>query len=607
MLVHSVAAQTSRTLTADTLATVGSTVITERELIERLELMPWQGKERRDQHDSMKVKALLSIIAEHLLAARAVEIGLNVDSAHQQRVESLQRMLVRDELYQREVRGKVKVNEEEILQAMRRLSRQVSTVMLLSKTQEDARAVQRKLSSRAPLDSALLASLIPYVVFSDTLRIKMGDLEGALEDAGFALDDAHRVSAPVKNGRTGWVVLYYIGSGTHPDAQRLSLPDRRARALSLLRSRKERERLNAYSGSVLAPKRAEARKEIFDLFSDNVHELIVRDSLRYQRKNGYLLSASLLDSLRQRLATQLDNPFVDISDGEAISLEGVIDALRTEEIIFPSLDKVDFRGRMNGTVKRVVEEEFMTREGLRRDLQHSENVRRDVGVWDRYWLARVMERKLRDSIKVNDDEVMDYLVHHAREAAGTWAVNVREVLLDSLTTALRIVERVQRGESLGDLARQFSRRPSWAERSGESGYFRIPEHPALGFAALSTVPGALGGPVHVPEGYSVFTLLGKRRDQRDSTTLSLDSLRSIARQSVTAGRAQEEINKTIVGLARTMPIAIHHARLSKVDIIPSNMVTRRYLGFGGVMVATPILLPQWEWVKDLPERKDLLP
>jgi hypothetical protein len=604
--VGQMSAQPSPILSSDTLATVGPIVVSERELVERLELMPWQGKERRDHHDSMKVKAILSIIAEHLLAARATELGLGADSAYRLRVENLERMLVRDELYLREVRGKVEVTEAEIAQALRRFSRAIYTVMFLAKTQEDARSLQKKLGGSARLDSVVLASVARYVAYSDTLLVKMGSVEGPVEDAAYALSEARRVSPPVKTGRAGWAVFYFVGAGTNPDAVNLSMPDRRTRAISLLRSRKERERLDAFSGSILGSKRAEVRPELFDAFADNARSIILQDSSRYLRKGGYLLAGEVLDSLRLRMADRLKHTFVEIAEGD-ITLGTIVEGFRNEEFIFPSLNKPEFSLRLSGAIKRLVEEEFMVREGLRRNLDESENVRHDLGVWDRYWLARVFEQKIRDSVRVSDGEVMKYLIAHAPQVAGTWEVNIREVLLDSLVTALRVLERIQQGEAIEGIARRESRRSVWAEHGGESGYFRLADHPVLGIHALEAPAGVPVGPLQVPEGYSIFTVLGKRTDPKDTLTFSIDSLKNIVRRAITAGKLQAEVNRHIASLAREVPIDIRRQRLSKVTIIPSNMVTRRYLGFGGVMLATPILLPQWEWVRDLPDRKDLLP
>ena len=66
-----VVAQPGKTLPTDTLATVGTSVITAKDFLERFELMPWPGKDRRAEHDSAKVKALRSMVAERLLAQEA--------------------------------------------------------------------------------------------------------------------------------------------------------------------------------------------------------------------------------------------------------------------------------------------------------------------------------------------------------------------------------------------------------------------------------------------------------------------------------------------------------------------------------------------------------
>jgi hypothetical protein len=46
-------------------------------------------------------------------------------------------------------------------------------------------------------------------------------------------------------------------------------------------------------------------------------------------------------------------------------------------------------------------------------------------------------------------------------------------------------------------------------------------------------------------------------------------------------------------------------RLRALKVNESNMVTRRYIGFGGVITAVPSIAPLWEW-KD-PERPPNVP
>jgi hypothetical protein len=54
-------------LPTDTLADIGTAVISARDLLERLELMPFPGKDHPAQHDSAKMLALRALVAEKLL------------------------------------------------------------------------------------------------------------------------------------------------------------------------------------------------------------------------------------------------------------------------------------------------------------------------------------------------------------------------------------------------------------------------------------------------------------------------------------------------------------------------------------------------------------
>jgi hypothetical protein len=37
------------------------------------------------------------------------------------------------------------------------------------------------------------------------------------------------------------------------------------------------------------------------------------------------------------------------------------------------------------------------------------------------------------------------------------------------------------------------------------------------------------------------------------------------------------------------------------------MVTKRFMGFGGVITAAPMLQHQWEWIHEVPEKTIVVP
>jgi len=53
--------------------------------------------------------------------------------------------------------------------------------------------------------------------------------------------------------------------------------------------------------------------------------------------------------------------------------------------------------------------------------------------------------------------------------------------------------------------------------------------------------------------------------------------------------------------------AFFYARVAHVEIPPINMVTRRFIGFGGSMLAVPTLYPLWEWTGEQGGATEILP
>ncbi len=256
--------------------------------------------------------------------------------------------------------------------------------------------------------------------------------------------------------------------------------------------------------------------------------------------------------------------------------------------------------------RKSLQRSFCRARVFEKNLHQTEEVRHDAGVWSDYWVSRLLERKIFHSATVTDEDVLQYLVEHGAVLGEPYEVNIREILSDSLREALDNIEKIGQGVDLADLARQGSKRTSWAKRGGESGFFRVSRFPELGFRALDQDSGKLIGPVLIKNQYSVFTVLGKRKSPSDSI-LTFDSLKTVVRQVVRQQKGEEAVNKYIATLAKSYAPKIHYDRLSKVTIFPANIVTRRFIGFGGVMVATPLLYPQWEWIREVKDLKRLIP
>jgi len=302
--------------------------------------------------------------------------------------------------------------------------------------------------------------------------------------------------------------------------------------------------------------------------------------------------------VEQVLEQDLQRVFVHTASG-GLTVADVLDGLRSRDMSVVSLDPERFRNRLNAYVREVVAEELIAREGYRQGLERSENVRRDVAVWERTWAATALIRNLTASAEVTEAEAMEYCIRNGAVLGHPYEVNIREVLSDSLAGSLRVLERMSNGEDLAVIAAEVSTRKGWREKGGESGYFNVGARPLLGFAALWTDSGSIGGPVKLPEGFSLFRVLGKRVALRDSVP-SPDSLKILARRAARAEHQRRVVEEYVGRLAKENAVKIHYDRLLKLHVNPANMVTRRFIGFGGVITAVPSITPIWQWEGERP-------
>ncbi|MBP1691812.1 MAG: hypothetical protein H6Q32_1164 [Bacteroidetes bacterium] len=591
--------QRTAVLPPDTLAEVGASVITARDFLERIELMPWPGKDRAAEHDSAKIRALRSLVAEFLLAQEAAVRGLGRDSGTERRRLELEGLMVRDELYKREVLNRVSVAPEEISLGLRRYPRELEILFLRAPARAAAEELRDSLEMYGTVDSTLRRVSSRLLIGADTLFLQFGSMDRTMEDTAYALSSRRPVSGVLRSDLYGWGLVARLGERTHADAIKKSIPDRRTAVESIIRRRKQDARAASFTGSILAPQRAEADPALFETAAATLHGLVMRDPATRASKGVYRIFVTDLDTVEHVLEKDLQRAFVRTASGE-LTVADVLDGLRSRDMGFASLDPERFRNRLNAYIRDVVAGKLIAREGYRLGLERSENVRRDVAVWERTWAATTLIKDLTASIEVTEADAMEYCLRNGAVLGRPYEVNIREVLSDSLAGSLQVLERMNNGEDLAHLAREMSARKEWREKGGESGYFNVGVRPALGFAALWTDSGSIGGPVKLPEGFSLFQVLGKRAAVRDSIP-SPDSLKVLARRAARAEHQHRVVEKFVSRLAKESGVKIHYDRLLKLHVNPANMVTRRFIGFGGVITAVPSITPIWQWEGEQPD------
>ena len=588
-------AQDPRQIPDDTLAVVGEGVITARDLFERAGLMPWEGKDRRRSFDSARVRALESLVAERLLAHEAAERGIGFDTLMNLRLGGLEREFVRDELYRREIADSVSVTPGEMNRGLKKYASLLRIVIFRCSSARTAGALAGRLRARAGPDTVSPRESREGILSRDTVSVEFGIADEQLEDHAYALDPAHTVSPPYYSEDLGWVVLELIERQTNPAYAGQDVSQQLAAVRDILRGRKARLRGNEFMRVHLAGEKGVAGRQELGVLARAMYAIILSDSAAHKKEGRFALLPDEIDLLEERLRPDLGRELVSLPGGP-FTLGEAIQAFRIEPFSTPALGRATFLSVLNEAVKKIAALEILAREGYRLHLENAPSVTHDCAMWSDSWRALMMEQTVPAGDPGEEDE-MEMLTAHGGQLDPSYEVNVREILADSLSQALRYVDRLAGGADMAELARRASRRPGWSERGGESGYFHVRTYPEIGVRALAADTGSLIGPVAVRGGYSVFRVTGKRGSPGRGG-MTLDSLRKIVRPELRNQQRRRASDAFIAGLARKYGVRIYYDRLQRVDLFPHNMFTRRLIGFGGMMNAAPVLKPQWGWVRE---------
>jgi hypothetical protein len=260
---------------------------------------------------------------------------------------------------------------------------------------------------------------------------------------------------------------------------------------------------------------------------------------------------------------------------------------------------------LNETLKEVVAGEMLAREARRQKLQYAPRVEHDMQMWSSYWAGRALFYAIRDSVTVTDSDVDEFLREHASVFGAMYEVNVQEILVSDVAAAESVLDELKAGAPFAEVARARTLRDEWRARGGESGFFAVSERPDLGFRALQGEVGTIQGPIRLAEGLSIVRLLAVRT--KGERVASIDTVKANIRSRLLAEKRQQRVNEYLVEQAKRYQVRFFYDTLQQIPITDFNMFTRRNIGFGGTMIAVPMLLQQWEWVNEYEKQTPALP
>jgi hypothetical protein len=412
--------QRSTAIPVDTLATVGSRVITARDFLERYELMPWPNKDKKNRTEYTKTEFLHSIVAEKLLAMEAAAQNVGFDSVTMKIQQNFERLFVRDEFYKTEVQSRIQIAPAEVRIGMSRFIWEYDIAVLGILSKQEGDLLYKKVSQSRNKRNVLRSFNDSLYVVIDTVKVTYGFPEAVVEDAVFSIG-RDSLSRPVKTDAYGWVMFHLLRQGTNFQNAQFNHTDRLHKVNNVIRGRKEDSIAVKIFASVTAPQQAEADPAIFYRLADSVFAMLREDSSKYLAKGVFQFSAAAVDELEAKFSPLAREKFITLASGD-MTVDDVLQGLGNNNVVFPSPLNLDHvRIVLNNNIKTVIQNEMLTREGLKKNLQQAENVRHDIGVWMDNHRSRLLLRNIIDTLRRSADSLQQKnLDRYLQESIDTY-------------------------------------------------------------------------------------------------------------------------------------------------------------------------------------------
>ena len=201
--------------------------------------------------------------------------------------------------------------------------------------------------------------------------------------------------------------------------------------------------------------------------------------------------------------------------GGTITAGDVLDA--ASQLKYKTLDLHSQEAVVEYAEGTLVPDALFVEAALREGLDREEEVTQ--------WLAKKRERELvvqlrvqvlEERVRISAEDIRREYEENPNRYMKPDQIEIQEILVATEAEAKDLLERLQQGASMGDLARQYSKRPP--ELRDEEGRRRFTVAAAAMYgrlvaAARKAPVGELTGPLQVREGYSIFKVLSREQQQ----------------------------------------------------------------------------------------------
>jgi len=375
------------------LAEVDSRIITESDFVQRVELSPLPPdiniRTFRGREDALDL-----LIAEKLFAIEAEKAGLQNDPVFLHKIENVKRSAVRRELYRDVVQKKVKISEEDLKKAFNRMNEKNIVRFVQSKDINRINLWHRLLNDGMPFDT-LLNKIAGKKVSEKFNRIEFtwGQAEPVIEDAAHNLNKGE-VSEILKVSN-GYIILKLENRIKNVMLAEEKYQSKKTTIDKIIRRRREAVRSGKFVEEFMKGKNVVLKGKAFNFMTKELEKQIEFNKKSKSSPKVKMLVRKEVQLVQDNLANHLDDKLITFN-GRAWTTGQFLEKLWMMEVPVNRQSPEKFRKGLQESIRIMVRNELLADEGMRRGLDRSENVQKELQMWRDNFLYVLMKNRYRE-------------------------------------------------------------------------------------------------------------------------------------------------------------------------------------------------------------------
>lgn len=576
-------------------AKVGNSTITADEFLKRYEMTPLFRKQIERITPSLKLEFLYSLIAEKLWALQAEKLGYDTTYVMKFVEDEYEKMFVRDALYRREITSKIKITDKELIQGYIKNSKKLLVNFLFSEDKKEIWNLYNMLKNGVPFDSVL--EVRPEAnEQNEPMEIVFGQMDEDIQDSLYTL----KVGSYTQPLLTpdGWYI-FRLTNNIHQVFNTESDKENAEETVKkIIEGYQTKKLYQEYYYKFFQGRKVEVNAPLFQSLARKISTAFEEKKFTYKIKDNDPIYLEPNESMKigdEFGPDSLNMAYIQFND-EPITLEKFLNILILKEFNSKKYDLITIANTIDNETRKVIEEELLSRQGLKEGLNNLPSVQNDLSMWRENYLSQLLQNKFIDSAKISDEDVYNYYQEFNKDEAYPEEVNIVEVLTDSPDTVSKVFEELNKGVDIRILAAKYSQRKWARKQGGEFGFFPVTKFGKIGEIASRMKVNEIYGPLKVREGYSIFKLIGRRSAKVD-TAQPFAKVKDELKHYLSIKKEHDVMTNYTVHLAQKFGVDIDSNVLDQIKVTNVNMFGYRFLGFGGRITAVPLLAPNVDWVE----------